>query len=91
MGTGMWGVAAAALVLLPCMATAAGEFTNHGVAAPASRSRGAAATVDADGNRIVVIWLADYRSCWSMLVIDAATGATEQVPVDVRSEDSPFG
>ncbi len=65
-------------------------FTDHGVAADVSRSRGAAATVDGEGRRVVLVWLSDQRACASMLVIDAATGETQQIPVERSSADSPF-
>ena len=65
-------------------------FTDHGVAADVSRSRGAAATVDGDGRRVVLVWLSDHRGCTSMLVIDAATGKTQQVAVEWTVADSPF-
>ncbi len=65
-------------------------FTDHGVAADVSRSRGAAATVDGEGRRVVLVWLSDCQSCTSMLVIDVATGETQQVPVDRTGHDSPF-
>ena len=74
------GLLAGAL-LAPTPAEAAAAFADHGVAAPVSRSRGAAATVDGQGNRLVVIWLADHRGCTSLLVVDATTGTSEQVAV----------
>ncbi|NLF16383.1 MAG: hypothetical protein GX595_03890 [Lentisphaerae bacterium] len=83
------GMLAGAL-LAPTLAAAAGAFVDHGVAAPVSRSRGAAATVDGQGNHVVVIWLADHRSCTSLLVVDATTGTSEQIQVPVTRADSPF-
>jgi streptogramin lyase len=94
MSTGFWQITVvgllASLLLVHTLAEAAEAFKDHGVAAPVSRSRGAAATVDGQGNRIVVIWLADHRGCTSLLVVDAATGKSEQITVPVRRSDSPF-
>jgi sugar lactone lactonase YvrE len=78
------------LLLLPGVVVAAEGFMDHGVAAPVSRSRGAAATVDGEGNRVVLIWLADYRSCRTLLVVDVATGEAEQLEVPVTEAGSPF-
>ncbi len=63
---------------------------DHGVAADVSNSRGAAATVDGDGNRVVLVWLSDHRACMSVLVIDATTGETEQIEFERTMADSPF-
>ena len=65
-------------------------FTDHGVAADVSRSRGAAATVDGEGRRVVLVWLYDHCACTSMLVIDAVTGKTQQIPVERSIADAPF-
>ena len=65
-------------------------FTDHGVAAAVSSSRGAVATVDGDGNRLLLVWLSDYQACRSMLVVDVATGETEQVSFERPAHDSPF-
>ena len=67
-----------------------GEFVNHGVAADVSRSRGATATVDGDGNRIVLVWLMDFGGTRSKLIIDADTGESEQVDFERPVHDSPF-
>lgn len=63
----------------PGMTQTADEFIDHGVAVDVSTSRGAAAAVDGDGKRIVMVWLSDHRGCTNMLVIDAETGETEQI------------
>ena len=65
-------------------------FSNHGVAAQVSRSRGATATIDGDGNRIVLVWLMDHRGTRSKLIIDAETGETEQIGLECPYNDSPF-
>lgn len=65
-------------------------FTDHGVAAPVSRSRGAAATVDGEGNRVVLVWPSDQRGCTSLLIINADTGATRALELERGVSDSPF-
>ncbi|MBT4815825.1 MAG: hypothetical protein HON70_09010 [Lentisphaerae bacterium] len=65
-------------------------FRDHGVAAPVARSRGAVATVDGNGRRVILVYLYDHRACTSLLVIDAQTGQTSQVDVPPHSPDSPF-
>jgi len=84
------GVLLAMVLAASALAEEPEGFIDHGVAADASRSRGAAATVDGDGRRVVLIWLSDHRACTSMLVIDAATGETQQVAVERTIADSPF-
>jgi sugar lactone lactonase YvrE len=94
MGNNVWSIVfvtvLGSLLLMQSLAAAAEGFVDHGVAAPASRSRGAAATVDGEGNRVVLIWLADHRSCRSLLIVDATTGEAEQLEVPVERADSPF-
>ncbi|NQU75620.1 MAG: hypothetical protein HQ546_04795 [Planctomycetes bacterium] len=65
-------------------------FRDHGVAAPVARSRGAAATVDGDGNNVILVYLSDHRACMSLLTIDARTGESRQVDVPPHNRDSPF-
>jgi len=55
-------------------------FADHGIAAPTAITRGATAAVNAEGRRMVLIWLSSSDSI-SQLVIDAQTGETTQVPV----------
>ena len=62
--------------MLACTA-GAGRFQDHGMPAPVSESRGSIATVDAEGNpMILAMALAPPRN--SLLCIDARTGKTEQ-------------
>ena len=65
-------------------------FVDHGVGAQASRSRGATATIDGDGNRVVLVWMSDHRGTASKLIIDADTGETEQIGFERPVHDSPF-
>ena len=65
-------------------------FALHGVAAPVSRARGVAATVDGDGRPIVLAWPMDHRGCGSILVIDARTGQVEQIPTPFGMASTPF-
>lgn len=65
-------------------AQSTGSFINHGVAAAVSESRGMIATEDSDGNRLLLALAMDRLASasgalrTSLLVIDAATGKTEQ-------------
>lgn len=72
-------------LLLHGLAQAAGdllEFTDLGIASAVSESRGAIATIDAEGNPLVLALAMDqfggaaYRT--SLLIIDTTTGKTEQ-------------
>lgn len=54
------------------------RFISHGVAAQATRSHGATATVDGEGRRVVLVWLSGVGS---LLVIDAETGETQQIEI----------
>ena len=66
-------------------------FTDHGVAVPLSDSRGIVATVDGQGRDICLVWLSDHGGGYALLLIDAATGKTEQFPVPFPpGEDAPF-
>ncbi len=67
-----------------------GPFTDHGVGAEVSRSRGVTATVDGDGNRVVLVWMMDHGGTRSKLIIDADTGETEQIEFERPIHDSPF-
>ena len=56
-------------------------FLHHGVATPVSNHRGTVATIDGDGNNVVLVWLFDHRGGYAILMIDAATGEAEEYPV----------
>ncbi len=56
-------------------------FLHHGVATPVSNHRGTVATVDGAGCDVVLVWLFDHRGGYALLVLDALTGASEQVPM----------
>jgi hypothetical protein len=66
------------------------DFVDYGVAADVARSRGATATIDGDGNRVVLIWMSDQRGTTALLVVDAVTGETESVSFERPLHDSPF-
>lgn len=57
-----------------------GGFLHHGVATPVSNHRGTVATVDGEGRNVVLVWLFDLRGGYAMLMIDAETGESRQVP-----------
>ncbi len=56
-------------------------FLHHGVATPVSNHRGTVATVDAEGNNIVLVWLFDHRGGYALLWIEAATGKSKEYPM----------
>ncbi|MDD2475144.1 MAG: hypothetical protein PHI32_04425 [Dysgonamonadaceae bacterium] len=53
-------------------------FKDHGVATPISNHRGTVATIDGNGNNVVLIWLFDHTGGYALLMIDAETGKSEQ-------------
>jgi len=56
-------------------------FLHHGVATPVSNHRGTVATVDGQGRDVVLVWLFDHRGGYALLMIDAETGKSEQIPM----------
>lgn len=66
-------------------------FFDHGVASPISNHRGVVSTVDGNGRNVVLVWLFDHRGGYSLLMIDAETGKSEEFPVkfDPR-QDTPY-
>jgi hypothetical protein len=56
-------------------------FFHHGVAAPFSNHRGIVATVDGNGGDVVLVWLFDHRGGYSLLLLDAETGKSEEFPL----------
>ena len=66
-------------------------FFHHGVATPISNHRGTAVTVDGEGRNVVLIWLYDNRGGYALLMIDAATGKSEEFPMPYPpGGDGPF-
>lgn len=57
------------------------DFIDHGVATPISNHRGIVATVDGDGRDVALVWLFDHRGGYALLMVDADTGATREIPV----------
>ena len=55
-------------------------FADHGVAAPTAISRGTTATMDAEGNRLVLVWLMSSGSI-SQLAINVDTEEITQIDV----------
>ncbi|MFW5868412.1 MAG: hypothetical protein ACOCX2_11385, partial [Armatimonadota bacterium] len=64
-------------------------FLDHGVATPISNHRGTVATVDGNGDPVVLSWLMDHRGGYSLLMVNALTGDYEQFPTP-QVGDSPF-
>ncbi|MBI3987150.1 MAG: hypothetical protein HY343_09530 [Lentisphaerae bacterium] len=56
-------------------------FFDHGVATPNSNHRGTVATRDGEGRNIVLVWLFDHRGGYALLLLDAATGKSEEFPM----------
>ncbi len=56
-------------------------FLHHGVATPVSNHRGTVATVDGEGNNVVLVWLFDHRGGYALLMIDAETGESTEFPM----------
>ena len=54
-------------------------FLHHGVATPVSNHRGTVATVDGEGQNVVLVWLFDHRGGYALLAIDAETGESREV------------
>lgn len=65
-------------------------FMHHGVATPVSNHRGTVATVDGDGNNVVLVWLFDHRGGYALLMIDAQTGEAEQYEMPFKTGDCPY-
>lgn len=65
-------------------------FLHHGVAVPISNHRGTVATVDGHGHNVVLAWLNDHRGGYELLLIDAASGKTEEYPLPFTPGDHPY-
>ncbi len=66
-------------------------FLDHGVAVRVSNHRGTVATVDKHGRNVVLVWLFDHRGGYALLLIDAETGHSEEIPMPFPpGEDCPF-
>ncbi len=95
-GSGIAWLIAGVLVVAAGMAWAANDdlgngFRHHGVATPVSCHRGTVATVDGNGNNVVLVWLFDHRGCYALLEIQAATGTAREIPVPFPpGGDCPF-
>jgi len=64
---------------------------DHGVATPVSNHRGTVATVDGDGRDVVLVWLFDHRGGYALLMIDAETGKSDEIPMPFPpGGDCPF-
>ncbi|MGV3502774.1 MAG: hypothetical protein ACO1O1_03655 [Adhaeribacter sp.] len=85
-----------ALLLALCPGRVAAQdlgkgFFDHGVASPISNHRGTVATVDGEGKNVVLVWLFDYRGGYALLMIDAATGRSEQFAMPFApGKDTPY-
>ncbi|MCC7494554.1 MAG: hypothetical protein IT204_19505 [Fimbriimonadaceae bacterium] len=54
-------------------------FRHHGVATPVSNHRGIVSTRDGDGRDVALAWLFDHTGGYAILVLDAVSGAAQQV------------
>ncbi len=64
-------------------------FRDHGPFADVTVSRGTVCTVDGEGRNVVLVWLFDNRYAYALGVIDAQTGAIEEIPRPIE-RDCPF-
>jgi len=82
------------LALLPFRTQAqenATAFKDHGVASPISNHRGIVATIDGDGNNVVLIWLFDHTGGYALLMVDAESGKSEQFKMPFPTGgDTPY-
>ena len=66
-------------------------FFDHGVASPISNHRGVVSTVDGNGRNVVLVWLFDHRGGYSLLMIDAETGKSEEFTIPFNpKQDTPY-
>ncbi len=66
-------------------------FSDLGIAAPMSCSRGQVVAKDGKGRGVVLVWLSDCRGAYAILSIDADTGKSAQRPVPFPTDgDAPF-
>jgi len=66
-------------------------FLDHGVASPISNHRGVVSTVDGNGRNVVLVWLFDHRGGYSLLMIEAETGKSEEFPIPFDpKQDTPY-
>ncbi|MDO8994362.1 MAG: hypothetical protein Q7U83_14940, partial [Daejeonella sp.] len=66
-------------------------FFDHGVASPISNHRGVVSTIDSKGKNVVLVWLFDHRGGYSLLMIDAETGKSEEFPIPFDpKQDTPY-
>ncbi|MBI4626183.1 MAG: hypothetical protein HY736_23545 [Verrucomicrobia bacterium] len=66
-------------------------FSDHGVATPLSNHRGMVATADGAGRDVMLVWLYDHRGGYALLMIDAATGRSQQFATPYPwAGDGPF-
>src|SRR5690625_617051 len=66
-------------------------FTDHGIASPISNHRGLVCTVDESNNNVVLAWLFDHTGGYSLLMVDAETGESDQFPMPFPTGgDTPY-
>ncbi|MHB0955126.1 MAG: NHL repeat-containing protein [Pirellulaceae bacterium] len=56
-------------------------FLHHGVATPVSNHRGIVCTIDGQGRNVVLVWLFDHRGGYALLMIDAESGMSREIPM----------
>jgi len=67
------------------------SFYHHGVATPVSNHRGIVATVDGENRDVVLAWLFDCRGGYALLMVDAMTGKSEEIPMPFSPDgDCPY-
>jgi streptogramin lyase len=65
-------------------------FRDHGVATPCSNQRGIVVTKDENNRDVVLTWLFDHRGCYSLLMIEAESGKSDQFQVPFPVGDAVY-
>ena len=58
-----------------------GGFFHHGIPNRISTARGTVATVDNDGNNVILVWLFDHRGGYGLQMVNSVTGKSEHFPI----------
>lgn len=82
----VWGLVLACSVWLAGLSQALAGFQMHGIPTPVAVTRGLVAAVDRDGNDVVLTWLQDHRGGYALLMIDAATGRSQQFALPFKPD-----
>lgn len=68
-----------------------GGFFHHGIPNRISTARGTVATVDNDGNNVILVWLFDHRGGYGLQMVNPVTGNSEHFPIPFDpGDDCPY-